>query len=113
MRAARRGRRAIDAEGGVSARSPEMTPARIAPLANLPLFHKLTGRKAVVAGGTPGALIHGNVERHLPIHKRWCELGRGKFRPVRSERQCDCHRSQKLECPVCRDEYGWDFPQQQ
>ena len=37
-------------------RQPEITPARIAPLANLPLFHRLDGRKAVVAGGTPGAL---------------------------------------------------------
>ena len=37
-------------------RQPEITPARIAPLANLPLFHRLDGRKAVVAGGSPGAL---------------------------------------------------------
>ena len=37
-------------------RSPENVPARIAPLANLPLFHKLEGRKAVVAGGSQGAL---------------------------------------------------------
>lgn len=32
------------------------TPARIAPLANLPLFHKVEGRKAIVAGGSQGAL---------------------------------------------------------
>lgn len=37
-------------------RTPEIVPPRIAPLANLPLFHKLEGRKAVVAGGSPGAL---------------------------------------------------------
>ncbi|HEU0134432.1 MAG TPA: NAD(P)-dependent oxidoreductase, partial [Allosphingosinicella sp.] len=37
-------------------REPEAVPARIAPLANLPLFHRLTGRKAVVAGGSDGAL---------------------------------------------------------
>ncbi len=37
-------------------RQPEIMPARIAPLANLPLFHRLDGRKAVVAGGSPGAL---------------------------------------------------------
>ncbi len=39
-----------------SRREPAATPARIAPLANLPLFHRLTGRKAVVAGGSDGAL---------------------------------------------------------
>jgi uroporphyrin-III C-methyltransferase/precorrin-2 dehydrogenase/sirohydrochlorin ferrochelatase len=37
-------------------REPAATPARIAPLANLPLFHRLTGRKTVVAGGSDGAL---------------------------------------------------------
>ena len=37
-------------------RVPEIVPPRIAPLATLPLFHKLAGRKAVVAGGSPGAL---------------------------------------------------------
>ena len=37
-------------------RAPEAMPARIAPLAMLPLFHKLDGRKAVVAGGSEGAL---------------------------------------------------------
>lgn len=37
-------------------REPATVPARIAPLANLPLFHRLTGRKAVVAGGSDGAL---------------------------------------------------------
>jgi uroporphyrin-III C-methyltransferase / precorrin-2 dehydrogenase / sirohydrochlorin ferrochelatase len=39
-----------------SRRAPAATPARIAPLANLPLFHRLTGRKAVVAGSSEGAL---------------------------------------------------------
>jgi uroporphyrin-III C-methyltransferase/precorrin-2 dehydrogenase/sirohydrochlorin ferrochelatase len=33
-----------------------ITPARIAPLANLPLFHRLQGRKTVVAGASEGAL---------------------------------------------------------
>ena len=45
--------------GGATAtepRAPEAMPARIAPLATLPLFHKLDGRKAVVAGGSEGAL---------------------------------------------------------
>jgi uroporphyrin-III C-methyltransferase/precorrin-2 dehydrogenase/sirohydrochlorin ferrochelatase len=37
-------------------RQPEVTPARIAPLPNLPVFHKLSGRKVVVAGGSQGAL---------------------------------------------------------
>ena len=37
-------------------RVPQATPARIAPLATLPAFHKLDGRKVVVAGGTEGAL---------------------------------------------------------
>jgi uroporphyrin-III C-methyltransferase/precorrin-2 dehydrogenase/sirohydrochlorin ferrochelatase len=37
-------------------REPVATPARIAPLANLPLFHRLTGRKAIVAGSSDGAL---------------------------------------------------------
>jgi uroporphyrin-III C-methyltransferase/precorrin-2 dehydrogenase/sirohydrochlorin ferrochelatase len=37
-------------------RRPVATPARIAPLANLPLFHRLAGRKAVVAGSSDGAL---------------------------------------------------------
>src|SRR5688500_6679004 len=37
-------------------REPVVTPARIAPLANLPLFHRLTGRKVIVAGGSEGAL---------------------------------------------------------
>jgi uroporphyrin-III C-methyltransferase / precorrin-2 dehydrogenase / sirohydrochlorin ferrochelatase len=36
-------------------RSPVATPARIARLPNLPLFHKLAGRKAVVAGASDGA----------------------------------------------------------
>lgn len=37
-------------------RTAETVPARIAPLPNLPVFHKLAGRKAVVAGGSQGAL---------------------------------------------------------
>ncbi len=38
-------------------REPESrTPARIAPLATLPLFHKLAGRKVVLAGDSDGAL---------------------------------------------------------
>ncbi len=37
-------------------RIPAVTTARIAPLANLPLFHRIAGRKAVVAGGSDGAL---------------------------------------------------------
>jgi uroporphyrin-III C-methyltransferase/precorrin-2 dehydrogenase/sirohydrochlorin ferrochelatase len=37
-------------------REPRAIPARIAPLANLPLFHRLAGRKAVVAGSSDGAL---------------------------------------------------------
>lgn len=36
-------------------RKPQETPARIAPLPNLPLFHKLAGRKAVVVGASDGA----------------------------------------------------------
>jgi uroporphyrin-III C-methyltransferase/precorrin-2 dehydrogenase/sirohydrochlorin ferrochelatase len=39
----------------MTGRQPEETPARIAPLPNLPLFHKLAGRKAVVAGACEGA----------------------------------------------------------
>jgi len=37
-------------------RQPVTVPARIAPLATLPLFHRLAGRKAVVAGSSDGAL---------------------------------------------------------
>lgn len=37
-------------------RVPAPTPARIGPLANLPLFHKVDGRKVVVAGSSDGAL---------------------------------------------------------
>jgi uroporphyrin-III C-methyltransferase/precorrin-2 dehydrogenase/sirohydrochlorin ferrochelatase len=37
-------------------RQPRPTPARIAPLAALPLFHRLAGRKAIVAGSSDGAL---------------------------------------------------------
>lgn len=37
-------------------RQPQSTAARIEPLATLPLFHKLDRRKAVLAGGTEGAL---------------------------------------------------------
>ena len=36
-------------------RSPVATPARIAPLPNLPVFHKLAGRKVVVVGASDGA----------------------------------------------------------
>ena len=31
-------------------RKPAATPPRIAPLETLPLFHRLTGKKVVVAG---------------------------------------------------------------
>jgi uroporphyrin-III C-methyltransferase/precorrin-2 dehydrogenase/sirohydrochlorin ferrochelatase len=34
---------------------PDPPPARMAPLARLPLFFKLDGRRAVVAGGSPAA----------------------------------------------------------
>jgi uroporphyrin-III C-methyltransferase/precorrin-2 dehydrogenase/sirohydrochlorin ferrochelatase len=37
-------------------RALQTMPARIAPLATLPLFHKLDGRKAVVVGASHGAL---------------------------------------------------------
>ena len=37
-------------------RVPLATPARIAPLANLPLFHRIAGRRVVVAGASDGAL---------------------------------------------------------
>lgn len=37
-------------------RQPETTAARIEPLATLPLFHKLDGRKVVLAGGSEAAL---------------------------------------------------------
>lgn len=40
----------------MSVRALKTTPARIAPLATLPLFHKLAGRKAVVVGASQGAL---------------------------------------------------------
>jgi len=39
----------------MTGRTPTETPARIAPLPNLPLFHKLGGRKAVVIGASDGA----------------------------------------------------------
>jgi uroporphyrin-III C-methyltransferase/precorrin-2 dehydrogenase/sirohydrochlorin ferrochelatase len=40
-----------------TARNPESRgPARIAPLATLPLFHKLAGRKVVLAGDSDGAV---------------------------------------------------------
>ena len=37
-------------------RKPEETPARIAPLASLPLFHNLGGRRVVLTGATDPAL---------------------------------------------------------
>jgi uroporphyrin-III C-methyltransferase/precorrin-2 dehydrogenase/sirohydrochlorin ferrochelatase len=37
-------------------RKPEQTLARIAPLPNLPVFHKVAGRKVVIAGGSEGAV---------------------------------------------------------
>jgi len=37
-------------------RAAEIVPPRIAALPNLPVFHKIAGRKAVVAGGSQGAL---------------------------------------------------------
>ncbi len=40
----------------MTAREPQETLARIAPLPNLPLFHRLEGRKVVVAGSSEGAL---------------------------------------------------------
>jgi uroporphyrin-III C-methyltransferase/precorrin-2 dehydrogenase/sirohydrochlorin ferrochelatase len=40
----------------MTARVPQATPARIAPIATLPAFHKLEGRKVVVAGSSEGAL---------------------------------------------------------
>jgi len=39
----------------MSERKPQETSVRIAPLPNLPLFHKLAGRKAVVVGSSRGA----------------------------------------------------------
>src|SRR6185503_3664284 len=42
-------------QGRMSDRKPQDTPARIAPLANLPLFHKLAERKAVVVGTSDSA----------------------------------------------------------
>src|SRR3954469_24287741 len=52
----RRRRQACAREGRGMNRTPETVPARIAALPNLPVFHKLSGRKAVVAGGSQGAL---------------------------------------------------------
>jgi len=40
----------------MTARTPQSTPARIAPIATLPAFHKLDGRKVVVAGASDGVL---------------------------------------------------------
>ena len=37
-------------------RAAEIVPPRIAALPNLPVFHKIAGRKAVVVGGSQGAL---------------------------------------------------------
>ncbi|MFC7498488.1 siroheme synthase CysG [Enterovirga sp. GCM10030262] len=42
--------------GAAAERVPMAVPARIAPLATLPVFHRIEGRKAVVAGGSQGAL---------------------------------------------------------
>lgn len=39
----------------MSARQPQPTPARIATLPNLPLFHNMAGKKAVVLGASNGA----------------------------------------------------------
>jgi uroporphyrin-III C-methyltransferase/precorrin-2 dehydrogenase/sirohydrochlorin ferrochelatase len=39
----------------MTARAPEEMPAQIAPLPNLPLFHKLEGRKVLVVGTGEGA----------------------------------------------------------
>ena len=36
-------------------RKPTRTPPRIAPLAKLPLFHALDGRRVLVAGDTDGS----------------------------------------------------------
>jgi uroporphyrin-III C-methyltransferase/precorrin-2 dehydrogenase/sirohydrochlorin ferrochelatase len=48
---------AIDRIASVSEREPTAMPtARIAPLPNLPLFHKLSGRCVLVAGASAGAL---------------------------------------------------------
>src|SRR6478672_3021780 len=57
MRAARRTGWTLGAgKGGMSdVRNPAATPARIAPLPNLPLFHKLEGRKVLVVGESEGA----------------------------------------------------------
>src|SRR5690349_2583287 len=57
MRPPCRRQRAADPRqgGGMSERNPTAVPARIAPLPNLPLFHKVEGRKAVVAGASQGA----------------------------------------------------------
>ncbi|MGZ8361760.1 MAG: NAD(P)-dependent oxidoreductase, partial [Allosphingosinicella sp.] len=41
---------------GAERRPQAVRPARIAPLPNLPLFHKLDGRRVVVAGGGPAAV---------------------------------------------------------
>ena len=51
-----RGRGDDTTSAETSRREPVATPARIAPLANLPLFHRLSGRKALVAGSSDGAL---------------------------------------------------------
>ena len=40
----------------MSEREPQVVPPRIAPLASLPLFHDLAGRRTIVAGGSQGAL---------------------------------------------------------
>ena len=61
-----------------SQRVPRPTPARIAPLANLPLFHRLTGRKVVVTGTSDGAqwkaeLLAAAGAQVLHLRERWNE----------------------------------------
>src|SRR3954470_11464885 len=58
MRASRRARGpagALESGRMSEIRTPSPAPARIAPLPNLPLFHKLEGRKALVVGDSDGA----------------------------------------------------------
>jgi uroporphyrin-III C-methyltransferase / precorrin-2 dehydrogenase / sirohydrochlorin ferrochelatase len=46
----------VNAPPSTPIRRPTSVPARIAPLPSLPLFHKLAGRRVVVAGGSEAAL---------------------------------------------------------